>query len=180
MKTLYVLRHAKSSWEDPYREDHDRPLASRGLNDAPMMGKVLDSFEIPPTLAITSTAKRARQTVEMLAKTFNERSLNPLEVKTDRRIYSAPVKILFKILSELPEKNDAVLLAGHNPQLEELISLLCFDAPDGGIRMPTAALAQITFEINQWKKLETGTGILSALIFPRLVKRLIRQKKQKN
>ncbi len=178
MKTLYVLRHAKSSWKDPYREDHDRPLAPRGLRAAPLMGQVIASFETPPTLAITSTAKRAHRTAEMLAQIFNERSLTPIKVVTDQRIYAAPVKTLVQILKELPDQNDATLLTGHNPQLEELVSLLCFDTANGGIRMPTGALACVTFEITRWKKLASGSGTLTALIFPRLAKRLIRQKKK--
>ena len=178
MKTLYVLRHAKSSWKDPYCEDHDRPLSPRGLKAAPLMGQVMIAFDNPPTLAITSTAKRAHQTAEMLVQITNTHSLNPIEVVTDQRIYAAPVKQLLHLLRELPAHHEATLLIGHNPQLEELVSFLCFNTTEGGIRMSTGALACLTFEINQWSKLQSGTGVLTALIVPRLAKRIIRQKKK--
>lgn len=173
MKTLYVLRHAKSSWSNPSLEDHDRPLAPRGCKAAPLMGQVLGSFENPPTLALTSSAKRAHHTAKLVSQVFEKTSFPSLEIQIDSRVYGASAEILVTILTELPNQTNSVVLIGHNTEIEELIALLCFRQIGRGVRMPTGALACMTFELNHWNRLQSGTGTLSALIFPRLAKRLL-------
>ena len=182
MKTLYVLRHAKSSWQDLSLADHDRPLAPRGEKVAPLMGQVLAAFEIPPTLILTSTARRAKDTAEMTAESFRKHYSSQgiatsLKIIANPAIYGASSITLIKILKELPQKYDAVVIVGHNPELEELVSLLCFSVNDGSLLLPTATLAHVTAEIDQWDQLQKGVGMLHALIFPRLVKRLLDPKK---
>lgn len=182
MKTIYVLRHAKSSWQDLSLSDHERPLAPRGEKAAPLMGQVLTAFDNPPTLILTSTAKRARKTAEMVADSFRKyasprRYAEEWEVIVNPAIYSASTSTLIKILKELPPKHDAVVIVGHNPVMEEFVSSLCFNVDHGGLFLPTATLAQVVAEIDQWDQLQKGVGILQALIFPRLAKRLLDLKK---
>lgn len=173
MKTLYVLRHAKSSWDDAFSNDHDRPLAPRGIKAASCMGQVLGAFENPPALALTSSAQRARQTTDLICQTFPALSLNPPEIKVDSRIYNASAPTLATLLQELPDEYDSVVLVGHNPTMAELVSLLCFEHIQEGVQMPTGGLACITFEVTHWQELQHGMGWLTALVFPRLVKRLL-------
>ena len=178
MKTMYVLRHAKSSWQDLSLSDHDRPLAPRGEKAAPLMGQVLTAFEIPPTLILTSTAKRARETAEMAAESFGKHASSgknamEMEVIVNPAVYGASTSTLIKILRELPQKHDAVVIVGHNPAMEEFVSSLCFNVNHGGLLLPTATLAHVIAEIDQWDQLQKGVGILHALIFPRLAKRLL-------
>ena len=176
MKTLYVLRHSKSSWDDPFCNDHDRPLAPRGLKAASLMGQVLGSFENPPTLALSSSAQRARQTTELVLQTFQTLALNPPDLQIDSQIYEASVHTVVNRLAELPNQHDSVMLVGHNPTLEELVALLCFQQNGGRVQMPTGTLACLTFGLNDWQDLPNATGVLNALIFPRLVKSLLSKK----
>jgi phosphohistidine phosphatase len=163
--------------------DHDRPLSPRGVRAAPLMGQSLAAFENPPTLILTSTAKRAMDTAEITAESFRKYSSSKdyqadLEVITNSGIYGASSTTLIEILKEIPQKNVAVVVVGHNPVLEEFISLLCFNAIDGGLFLPTGALAHVSAEINHWNQLQRGVGTLHALIFPRLVSRLLYAKKK--
>ncbi|MBF0288531.1 MAG: histidine phosphatase family protein [SAR324 cluster bacterium] len=173
MKTVYLLRHAKSSWDDPYLDDHDRPLAPRGLKAAPIMGQVLASFENPPTLAISSTAARAHHTATIVSNVFHDQEL-PLAVKTDARIYGASLQTLLEIMQALPSQQDTVLLVGHNPEMEGIVSILCTGRVEGNIRMPTAAAACLTFDVGAWDQIGGGYGTLNVLITPKLAKRLVK------
>lgn len=146
MKTLLILRHAKSSWKDPDLADHDRPLNKRGKRDAPFMGRLMQDEGLIPDFILSSTAKRARKTVAGIL----EGSGNYPEVQYTRDFYHAYPETFITILSELDDKYEQVMIVGHNPGLEELLEVLTGDY----VRMPTAALAQVVLPIQRWVDLE--------------------------
>ncbi len=140
MKTLFVLRHAKSSWEDDV-SDHDRTLTERGKRDAVAVGKLLGEREPKPESVLCSTAKRARKTAERVVKHAHLE----LEIRFLPQLYLAPVSTIEFVLRE-HGKTACVLLVGHNPGLEEFISR----SKGSRLAMPTAAIAQLEFQINEW------------------------------
>ncbi len=145
MKTLLVLRHAKSSWKDPDLGDHDRPLNKRGKRDAPRMGELLRSLDLLPDLIICSSAKRARQTAEAVA----DYSGYGHEIIYTRDIYAADPEAYVEVLQEVAEDYACVMVIGHNPGLEDLLEMLTGEWE----RMPTATLAQIELPIESWQEL---------------------------
>lgn len=160
MKTLLVLRHAKSSWADASLADHDRPLKKRGRRDAPRMGELIRDEGLTPDLIVSSTAKRARQTAAPVAEACGYEG----EVQFTRDLYHADPEEIVQVLRPLPDEAERVLIVGHNPGLEDLVEALT----DGYERMPTAALAQIELPIERWADLREDTeGELIALWLPR-------------
>ena len=145
MKSLLLLRHAKSSWKNPGLADHDRPLKKRGRRDAPKMGRLLLREGLVPGLILTSSATRARQTAQAVATACGE----SVEPRSFRELYSAEPEDYALLLRSLPDGNDTVLVVGHNPTLEELLELLT------GARaiLPTAALARVELPIERWGEL---------------------------
>jgi phosphohistidine phosphatase len=116
MKTLLVLRHAKSSWNDPARDDHERPLNKRGRRDGPRMGELVREYGLLPDLVISSDAVRARLTAEAMAEAARYAG----EVLLDQHLYLAsPAEILSR-LRAVRESAGTVMIVGHNPGLEEL------------------------------------------------------------
>ena len=114
MKSLYLLRHAKSSWKDPGLNDHDRPLSKRGRQTAKMMAAYIRRSKIAPDLAICSTAARAQQTLDPIAK-----AKKPPKILFERAIYEGTQQALWEQLWSLPESAKSVLLIGHNPALHD-------------------------------------------------------------
>lgn len=160
MKTLLILRHAKSSWKDGKLHDHDRPLNKRGKRDAPRMGELLDQEDLVPDLIISSTAKRARKTAKAVAKACDYDG----EVRLERNLYHGVPENYIYILRRLPKHYECVMVVGHNPSLEYLLEELTGNDE----KMPTAALAQVTFKIKKWKQLNEDTeGKLVKLWRPR-------------
>jgi phosphohistidine phosphatase len=147
MKTLLILRHAKSSWKDPDLPDHDRPLNKRGKHDAPSMGKLLKDEDLIPDLIISSTAARAKKTAELVAKACKYKGE---EIVSSHSLYGAEPTDYLKILQELSDKYKAVLVIGHSPSVEETVEVLT-DSAD--VIMPTCALAHISLPIQNWAEL---------------------------
>lgn len=161
MKTLLVLRHAKSSWNDSALPDHNRPLNERGRRDAPMMGDWLRQQQLIPDLIISSDAVRAHMTAEAVAEAAGYAGaivLNPL-------LYLAAVDDIVAVLSTVSKANaPTVMIVGHNPGLEQLVATLTGDHED----FPTAALAQIALPIDRWRDLDSSTrGTLVGLWRPK-------------
>ena len=173
MKTILILRHAKSDWGDPGLADFDRPLASRGLKDAPHMGDVLAQFEVVPDKIIASTAKRAKQTAELVAEACGYKQ----SIQWESAFYGANSDDLIDTLRRLPDRVERPMLVGHNPTMEETVSALLTGAEDwaGGIaiRMPTAGLVCLDVDIGEWVALEPGEATLRWFIIPKLVKAIL-------
>lgn len=146
MKTLFILRHAKSSWKDEDIPDHDRPLNKRGKQDAPRMGALLRSEDLLPDLIISSTAKRARDTVKYAA----EESGYGGDILWSESLYAAEPQAYIDILRGLPAGYERVMVVGHNPGLEELVAMLT----DEWEPLPTAALAEISLKIDSWADID--------------------------
>jgi phosphohistidine phosphatase len=166
-RKLLILRHAKSDWDSPAATDFDRPLAKRGRKDAPRMGRWLKARGLVPSCIVCSPAERAKQT---LLAVMEPLQLPPDMVLWDERIYMASLSTLLQVLADCPADTQTVLLAGHNPGMEELVSFLGGDAvtmPPNGKLMPTAALAELEMPGGKWDKLARGSGKLIALARPR-------------
>jgi len=155
MRTLLVLRHAKSSWKHPELSDHDRPLSKRGKRDAPRVGRLLRQRRLSPGAIISSTAKRARRTAEEVARSSTFEGA----VQFDPRLYLADPATIFDVIRRADPDARRVMVVAHNPGLEEVIRRLTdVDEP-----LPTAALAQIRLPIDSWKDLGVSTrwGLVS-------------------
>ena len=149
MKTLLVLRHAKSSWNDPALDDHERPLNKRGRRDAPRMGELVREYGLIPDVVISSDAVRARLTAEAVAEAARYAG----EILLDPRLYLACPADILSLLQRVREKAETVMIVGHNPGLEKLVEQLTGEWQD----LPTAALAQIALPIDQWRGLKQAT-----------------------
>ncbi len=158
MRTLYLLRHAKSSWSDASLRDFDRPLNKRGRDAAQLVGKRLAS-EKNISLVICSPAVRTRETWQIVQKNSGLQ----IEERFDDRIYEASLRDLLQVVSEIPAGKQLVMLIGHNPGFEELLAFLTGEAR----RMPTGALAKIKFEIASWEAVQAGQGSLEWFITPK-------------
>jgi len=161
LKTLLLLRHAKSSWADAGLDDHERPLNQRGRRDAPRMGDLVRQLRLLPDVIISSDAVRARLTAEEVAETARYAG----KILLDPRLYLASPDSIVGVLQTVPHtKAETVMIVGHNPGLEELIAGLTGEHHD----MPTAALAQLVLPIVRWRDLEVSTpGTLRALWRPK-------------
>jgi phosphohistidine phosphatase len=163
MKTLFLLRHAKSSWKDDNLSDFDRPLKKRGLGDAQLIGKLIRQREIPLDLVISSSAERARQTTQLVLMSADRQ----VETRFDERLYEAGMRRLLTMISRLDNQANAVMLVGHNPGFEELLKTLTGEEHG----MPTAALAGIEFEVDEWNQVKARTGKLTLLLTPKELKK---------
>jgi phosphohistidine phosphatase len=144
MKTVMILRHAKSSREDETLPDHDRPLNKRGLTAAPQMGKLVHKEDLEPELVLTSSALRARTTAELFAEACHLE--NEIVVRPD--LYSFEPGPYLKALSAVADQYSRVMLVGHNPACEELLQALTGELQP----VPTAAVAVIELPIEHWNE----------------------------
>ena len=160
MKSVLLLRHAKSSWKDPDLTDHDRPLNKRGKRDAPRMGRLLKKEHLVPDIIISSTAVRARATAKAVAKTSGYKG----EIVLDKSLYAPGPDSYFCIMHDLSDEYARVLIVGHNPGLEELVEMLT-----GEIHlMPTCSLAHIKFRVDKWSDIDNKTkGKMAEIWQPR-------------
>jgi phosphohistidine phosphatase len=163
MKTLILMRHAKSSWKDPKLEDHERPLNKRGKKDAPLMGKVIHEMELVPQLILSSTALRARQTTEAVIE----------QCKCDSKVeyldtfYMGEPSAYIERLRMLPDDIERVMIVGHNPALETLLQILSRQIES----LPTAVVAHIVLPIDHWSELnDESYGDLIGLWRPKELK----------
>ncbi|MCP4655696.1 MAG: histidine phosphatase family protein [bacterium] len=164
MKKLYLLRHAKSDWQSACESDHDRPLARRGVRAARLMGRFLTAIEQPPDSIVTSSALRARRTVELAA----EAGQWSCPIRVTRHLYDAtPESILREIAGEA-DTHQALLIAGHQPTFSEVGSVL---VGGGDLAMVTAALVRIDLEIDRWSDVDVGAGVLAWSVTPKLLER---------
>jgi phosphohistidine phosphatase len=170
MKTLHLLRHAKSSWKDAALDDHERPLSKRGRETAKMLGRYLRREKIKPDVVVCSSAVRATETLAPIRK-----KTKPRKIVLEDGIYEAPQQKLWERILTLPEKAESVLLIGHNPALQEL-ALELADAesrarfPAIEAKFPTGAIA--TFRLKgAWKELRPNGAALAEFTTPKGIAR---------
>jgi phosphohistidine phosphatase len=149
MKTLILMRHAKSSWKDHTLGDVDRPLKKRGKKDAQEMAKILVDKELLPQKMLVSSAKRARRTAEIVI----EETKKDIPVEYLDQLYMAEVSVYFDLLSNLPDDLERVMVVGHNPGLESVVQFLRSEIES----MPSCAMALISLPIKSWKELTSTT-----------------------
>ena len=157
-RQLYVLRHAKSSWDDPGLSDHDRTLAPRGLKAAKLLAKHLREHDIHPALILCSTAVRAQETLEGIGLD-GERSI-------EEELYTATAGQWIARLNRVPEQTQSVMAIGHNPALQQLVLVLAGGNEEVGRKVPTSALARLTLEC-AWSEVQPGCAELTALVRPK-------------
>lgn len=163
MKTLYLVRHAKSSWSTPGMRDFDRPLNDRGMNDAPRMATFLQKSGLTPDLLVSSPAKRASTTARFFADIFG---INEQEIVYNPGIYEAEPTEILKIISELPETSDAAMIFGHNPAFTEVTNRFSGDIIEN---VPTCGVVCIKSSASQWNELFEGNSRIAASFFPKEV-----------
>jgi phosphohistidine phosphatase len=161
MKTLYVVRHAKSSWEQEELKDFDRPLTDRGIKNAPEMAVRILTNGAAPQLLLSSPAKRAISTARLMAIAFK---LPEEKIKQDSSIYEAERNDLSRLISRQDPDIDTILLVGHNPGVSDYINWLCGTEE---AQIPTCAVARIRVNSNRWNGWEKGMGKLEDLDFPK-------------
>jgi phosphohistidine phosphatase len=169
MRRLYLLRHAKSSWDDPTFADHDRPLAPRGRRAAKVMAEHLGRKGIAPELVLCSPATRTRQTLKRLAPGLGKNA----EVRIEPELYAAPAADLLRVLHEVPDEVESVMLIGHNPGIQDLALSLArtgSEIPQLRGKFPTAALATLGLS-GTWRELAPGGAELVSLVKPKELSR---------
>jgi len=157
MRTLLIPRHAKSSWDDPNQDDYDRPLNKRGRKEAKSVGKFMRARKLLPELVLTSTAERARETVEL----WQRKSHYGGPVEAVRDFYLAPPDRYLEALAALGTRCSSVMLVGHNPGLEELVLRLTGVAQ----QLPTAALVELHLAHASWDRVGEQAGVTLANIW---------------
>ncbi|HIA78854.1 MAG TPA: histidine phosphatase family protein [Candidatus Marinimicrobia bacterium] len=160
MKSVILFRHGKSDWDAVYNTDHNRPLAKRGIKAAKRMGKYLADLDQMPDLVISSTAVRAKTTVQLAMESGEWSS----EFKLDRSIYGGASGTLLDLLYNINESVGVACLVGHEPTFSSFISN-CTNS--GWIRFPTASMARLDFEVSAWKEIRFGQGTLAWLTRPK-------------
>ncbi len=169
LRELWLLRHAKSAWDVPGLDDHDRDLAPRGLEAAPRMGRRMAELGLVPDLVLCSTARRARRTWDLVAAELPR----PAEVRHLESLYLASPAVLLRAVRGQPDSIRRLLLVGHDPGLHRLALLLVgADDPEArasGLvaKFPTGALCRIGLEVEGWAAVEAGRGRLLAFLKPR-------------
>jgi phosphohistidine phosphatase len=163
MKTLYIVRHAKSSWDDMDLDDFERPLNERGKRDAPTMGKRLKEKAIVVDQILSSPAKRALSTAKRIAKVLEYKNEH---IKTDQRLYHANHEVIISVLRSVKDKFDTVMIFGHNPGLTDFVNDLMKDKKliDN---VPTCGVVAFELPIEAWSELQSRTGKFLFFDFPK-------------
>lgn len=169
MIQLALLRHAKSSWDNPGLDDFDRPLNDRGRRAAPIMGQVLASLKFVPEVVLCSPAKRTRETLEAITPDL---AGGPRSVQFDEQLYLASPETMLDCLRSAGANSKRVLLIGHNPGLHALAVTLAHSGDAGQLtrlrsKFPTAALALFSLGGDSFASIETNGGHLEAFVTPK-------------
>jgi phosphohistidine phosphatase len=167
MKTLLLLRHAKSSWDNPGGRDIDRPLAPRGRRTAPLIGGYLRDRQLLPDLVLCSTARRARETYDLVVP-----AVGGAAIQFEQGLYLAPPAALLRLVQATPAAVERLLVVGHNPGLQQFAVQLAGAGDEAArerlhAKFPTAGLAILTFAVARWKEVAPGAGRLESFVVPR-------------
>ncbi len=170
MKTLTILRHAKSGWDVAVERDFDRPINKRGARGAELVGQWLKRQKLPVDRIVASPAVRVSETLDIFQPAAD---LHAIEPHWDRRIYLASAATLIDVVRDTGGEAQHLLISGHNPGLEDLILMLVPESEDDELRarveekLPTAALARLEFDIADWHDLDVNTARFTGFIRPR-------------
>ena len=159
MKTLFLLRHAKSSWDNPTLPDIDRPLNARGMRAAELLGTHIRKQKLSFDLILSSPAVRARETIEIMLKTAK---MQP-DLRYDQRIYEASSVTLIDVIVQIEEEKKTALLVGHNPGMEKLLEILT----GGIIHVSTGTLARIDLKASRWARVIESPRSLEWIVKPK-------------
>jgi phosphohistidine phosphatase len=160
MKTLTLVRHAKSDWGQPGLADHDRPLNERGLRDAPEMGRRIRERGAIPDLIVSSTALRARTTAGLIAEALG---LDAASVVLEERLYGSSPETILRVVGELDGEVGRVMVVAHNPGISEF----AHDLTGSGGDLPTCAVVELDFDVDEWAEIEFEPPAASRLDTPR-------------
>lgn len=161
MKQLFLLRHAKSSWDDPTISDLERPLNKRGKNDSFLMANVFKQLNLVPELIISSNAKRAYSTAKRIASVLYD---NKNSLIVDDELYDASVESFMSFINSLNDNFDKIMLVSHNP----VITIITNKLTNTSItNMPTCGLALIEFNVSLWSEVKFNSGKLISFEYPK-------------
>ena len=161
MKTLYLVRHAKSSWKYPNLDDFERPLNKRGRKNAPFMGRILKKLKVAPDLVISSPANRAATTARIIADTIDY----PLEkIHYNETIYGSSEYDLVQVIQQLDDTVNRAMLVSHNPALTDLANTIADTAISN---IPTCGVFCVKVSISSWAKIGEQRGKLKFFEFPK-------------
>ena len=171
MLTLSLLRHAKSSWKNPTLPDRERPLAARGVTDAPMMGRAMTERGIDPELVLCSSARRTADTIALV---LPELKVEPKVVYEDALYHASPAEML-QMLRDVQPGANRVMMVGHNPEIQTLALDLIGAGPKHmrdrlKEKYPTAGLVVINFTAGLWSSVDVNSGSLNLFLVPRELK----------
>ena len=161
MKTLYLIRHAKSSWKYPNLDDFERPLNKRGRKSAPIMGKILKKLKVAPDLVLSSPANRAAMTARIIAASINY----PLEnIRYNEAIYEFSESALIHVVKRIDDAVNKAMVVGHNPAINGMANYIG-DQPISNI--PTCGVFCVELDISSWTKISEHCGKLKFFEFPK-------------
>lgn len=163
MKTLYIIRHAKSSWDSPDLSDFDRPLNERGKGDAPRMGKRLKKRNVKPDMLLTSPAKRALSTCKRIAEQLG---FPKEKIKTEPNLYHADEDQIFSVIKDIKDKHDVLIVFGHNPGMTDFVNRLRKDKKIIE-NIPTCGVVAFALDVNAWQDIQFGTGKFLFFDYPK-------------
>lgn len=159
-RTLLLVRHAKSSWDEVVLPDRERPLSERGKRDAPLMGERLARDGVKPDLILSSPARRALSTARLIAMALDYQAG---DILVDDRLYACDANTLLGVIAELGDDLKRVMIVGHNPELTELAHRFSREIT----RMPTCAVAQFTFDGTSWSTIAGVKPVSTSLDYPK-------------
>ncbi|MDP2850307.1 MAG: histidine phosphatase family protein [Sulfuricurvum sp.] len=161
MKTLYLIRHAKSDRNDPSLSDYDRPLSHRGMKDAPFMGSILSNDGIRPGLILSSPALRAKTTAIAFAEALSYPSES---IRYDHALYASDVETILSLIRDVPVSIDTLFVFGHNPEFTECANLLT----DGDIdNIPTCGVVTMRLKHESWESIGANSADIIGFDFPK-------------
>jgi phosphohistidine phosphatase len=166
VKRLWLLRHAKSSWDQPSLPDADRPLAARGRRAAEVLAAHLAAAEVRPTVVLCSSSLRTRETLAAILPALGD----ALEIRIERALYGAGAAQLLDRLRLVSNKASSAMLIAHNPGIQDLALALAAGGPalaGLGEKFPTGALATLELDVERWRDLDYGMGTATILVTPR-------------
>ena len=161
MKTLLIMRHAKSSWKDPTLTDHQRPLNKRGKRNVPDMGARLVARKIKPDLIVTSDARRALDTAIPIAGIIG---VDPSVIRQEPALYHATPSQLSNLVKGLDDRIEQVMIVGHNPGLGDLANSFL---PQSISNLPTAGIVELRFDVDAWQCIDPTCLVHSSVDFPK-------------